>query len=736
MMRNGKIQQPSEKKMIETHNQFFEKNLMKRQMSAIEFKGHDFNWPGQAAGPLMYPNVIDGAKSHIAWPKNAKLTSLDWCLEEIGTAWLDASGVIIFANKAISDIWGDIEGRMASGLWHSPSAFQEILDGLPWNREWSGVMRARTNTAVNKIRLRIEAVGSGFGSSHWYVMTCIPDRQSEAKISKDILSTVNTAIIATNEQGDIIHLNKNAAQLFGYDEQELMGAPIHHLFSPKLKKRHAQRIKKFIAANGIDVMPLEGSGDVFGFMKDSSQFPVEASLSKFRSRDAWILVFTIRDLTEHRKAENDLQWRVTHDTLTDLPNRTMLNDCLVSALKRSKHHHKGLALVSIDLDEFKLINETHGHKVGDQLLIAIGNRLMRLARPGDVVARLGGDEFVILCESVNDDQEIPSFAELINETLREPIEIDGKVLVATASIGIAYSFGDMYSADDILRHADTAMYQVKEAGRDGWRIFNEGFHSKAEERLRITVGLRSAIQNNELQVRFQPIMNAHTGKIVGSELLVRWFPETGEVTPNLFIPVAESTGAILPIGRWVFEKACQAEIEQRALLGESCTLYISVNLSARQLSDPGLVDQFKAILESTGANPERLRLEITETSLMTDVETNLKVLEKLSDIGLRVAVDDFGTGYSSLSQLLRLPVDCLKIDRIFVDGLTVKKESKAIVSAIINMADALDLRVIAEGVETDEQLTVLRDMGCSYFQGFHFFRPMSQDDYMAKLLES
>lgn len=384
-----------------------------------------------------------------------------------------------------------------------------------------------------------------------------------------------------------------------------------------------------------------------------------------------------------------------------------------------------VSLLFVDLDGFKLINDSHGHEAGDEMLKAVAARLIEQVRPGDTVGRLAGDEFVVLCDQVEQPLGMSVLAARINDVLRQPIVFKGVDLFVTGSIGVAIGNGSTHSADDLLRYADTAMYAVKESGRDGWQFFSESLQEQAQQRLAITNGLRLAIERSEFSVRFQPIVTAETGRIAGAELLLRWKPASGEISPAVFIPIAEMTGAIVQIGLWVFREACRAEAEWRHRWGHEAP-YVSVNVSARQLNDASLVEEFSAILQETGADPSRLLLEITETSLMADVETNLRILRRLADLGLRVAVDDFGTGYSSLAQLTRLPVNVLKIDRAFVDGIEKNEESRTIVRAVMGIGRSLGLKLVAEGVETGAQHRELCTYGCDLIQGYYFHRPLEE----------
>ncbi|MDP1524624.1 MAG: EAL domain-containing protein [Rhodocyclaceae bacterium] len=555
--------------------------------------------------------------------------------------------------------------------------------------------------------------------------------QEKIGTAHQILSIADMAVIATDAHGIISEANRNACQIFGYAEGEMIGLAVHLLVPPHLRQRHAEMVKQFVAGAQSE-RRMNARQEIMGYRKDGSFFPLEASIAKFKNGELtedWLLVVTLRDITEQKKAEEELTRRATHDPLTGLPNRALIRERLVNALQRSRRSGLAVVLLFVDLDGFKLINDTHGHEAGDALLKSVTARLIEQVRPGDTVARLAGDEFVVLCEQVEQPATMSVIAERINDTLRRPFEFATLPLFVTASIGIAIGTGSTHTADDLLRYADTAMYDVKQRGRDGWAFFNESLQEQARQRLAITSGLRGAIERNELSLRFQPIVAAESGRIVGAEALLRWKPDAGEISPATFIPIAEMTGSIVPIGAWVFHQGCLTEVAWRQRWGEAAP-YLSVNLSTRQLSEENLAESFAKTLDETEADPKRLLLEITETSLMADVEANLRVLRRLANLGLRVAVDDFGTGYSSLAQLKRLPVDVLKIDRAFIDGIDKQGEARTIIRAVIGLGHALGLQLVAEGVESAAQQRELCAYRCDYIQGYYFHRPLEAHDFI------
>ena len=429
-------------------------------------------------------------------------------------------------------------------------------------------------------------------------------------------------------------------------------------------------------------------------------------------------------------AREELTRQALHDHLTDLPNRTLFLDRLGQALARLNRSQTTLAVLFLDLDRFKVVNDSLGHHAGDRLLWAVADRLRGVLRPGDTAARLGGDEFTLLCEGLHSAAEAAMIAERVAEAIRRPFQVGATEVVISTSVGIAMASGPDNQPEALLRDADAAMYRAKERGKARYELFDDDMRRRAVERLDTENALRRALERDELQLAYQPDIDLRTGRITGVEALLRWHhPDRGIVLPTAFIGLAEETGLIVPIGAWVLEEACRKAAAWWNLVDPgdddeeghwTPKLTMRVNISARQLSHSGLSELVARALERTGAPPAALCLEITESALMDDAESAARTLDELRSLGVRIAIDDFGTGYSSLSYLKRFPVDALKVDQSFISGLGDDPEDSAIVQAVINLAHSLGLDAVAEGVETTDQVIVLRELGCDGAQGFHF----------------
>jgi diguanylate cyclase (GGDEF)-like protein/PAS domain S-box-containing protein len=436
------------------------------------------------------------------------------------------------------------------------------------------------------------------------------------------------------------------------------------------------------------------------------------------------LVVNTRDATDQVALERQLRHQAFHDPLSGLANRALLADRAEQALMRSARSGAAVAVVLVDLDGFKFVNDSLGHQVGDVVLVEVARRLESLVRSEDTVARLGGDEFVILIDDVSGMEETQALAERVREVLRPRFSLPGWDYAVTASVGVAIGSASEVNVHDLLRDADTAMYVAKTSGKDSVRAFAPSMHERAHERFRLQVDLRGALERDELLLFYQPIFDMYGGRLKGFEALIRWsHPKRGLIAPEIFIPLAEESGLIVPIGRWVLEQAIgQVTAWDRRHAGAR-GLSISVNVSTVQLAAPSLIHDVKNALEQSGIAPTRLILEITEGSLAKDTERTIEVLEQLRALGLRIAIDDFGTGYASLSHLQRLPVDILKVDKSFVAALNEGDKSRDLLQAILGVGQALSLAVVAEGIEAQSQMTALQEMGCEMAQGFLVGKP-------------
>ncbi|MDQ2631017.1 MAG: EAL domain-containing protein [Actinomycetota bacterium] len=493
-------------------------------------------------------------------------------------------------------------------------------------------------------------------------------------------------------------------------------------------------LRVFGAASSLAVV-IDGKNRPFGILDVHATEP-----HRFTAKDVPFVqaaANVLADAIERHNADQALRYRVLHDSLTGLPNRLSFVDALSESLKKASISGSPVGILFLDLDHFKLINDSLGHHAGDALLRAVAPRLRSHLRPGDVVARFGGDEFGILIDRLADEGEAVAIADRVAAAFTQPFSIDGVDHFVSASIGVAVSHateGRAVNAELLIRDADAAMYRAKEGGRARCVLFDAEMRAGAMRRLEVERELRHALDRDELALHYQPVVNLRSGEITGLEALVRWrHPERGTLDPAEFVSIAEDSGLIEPIGRWVQERACRQAVEWHQLRPDSRPLDVAVNLSARQVAHRDLPAVVGEILARTGLDPVNLRLEITESVLVDESATAISSLRALNELGVRLVLDDFGTGYSSLAYLNRFPFHALKIDRSFVDALGIEQEATAIVEAIIGMARALSLEVIAEGVESEVQLSELRRLKCDYAQG-HLFHAAMPEREVSRLI--
>lgn len=449
-------------------------------------------------------------------------------------------------------------------------------------------------------------------------------------------------------------------------------------------------------------------------------------------------VISFADVTRLKKAEKQIYHQAFHDALTGLPNRALFMEHLAMTMKRARrrsgYHY---AVLYLDIDRFKVINESLGHNIGDQLLLAFSARLRKTLRDIDNLARFGGDEFVILLEDIENSDFALKVAQRLQNELKPPFTLEGNEIYAPASFGIVFDTGSYESPEEIIRDADTAMYHAKEKGRAQFQVFDPTLHAKIRELHQLETDLRKSIDRDEFELHYQPIVSIDSGAVIGFEALIRWnHPTRGLIPPDTFIPIAEETGLIIPIGHWVLKEACYDLVRWQKRIQNRHPLFVSVNISCKQFLRPNLIEEIQQILLESGLPPEQLKLEITETALMENTDETVRLIEQLKKSGIKIVIDDFGTGYSSMSYLQQLPIDTLKVDRSFISKMShATDENKKIVETIIALAHELKMNVVAEGVETREQHSVLTGMKCQLAQGFLFSRPL-QKEKMDELIKN
>lgn len=575
------------------------------------------------------------------------------------------------------------------------------------------------------------------------VRTMMDSRATEAMVLENevanvTLDSIGEAVLRRDVQGKVTYLNRKAEEMTGWRREEARGRPMEEVF------RLIEGVSGPADGNSAEIATQEEQGtketadctDCILVRRDGFECGIEHKVTPIQDQDGNVtgVVVAFHEVSAAQAKSLEMSHLAQHDALTDLPNRVLFNDRLTQAIALAERQGKQLAVMFVDLDYFKKINDSLGHDVGDKLLRSVAGRLKTCMRRSDTVSRLGGDEFVILLAQVEHAEDAAYSARKILRSLAEPHIIDNKSLSINASIGLSTYPNDGQDAEGLMNRADNAMYEAKECGRNTFQFFRHEMHARLAERQSLEADLRYALGRNEFLLHYQPKLSLQTGKITGMEALIRWLhPGRGMIYPARFVPIAEECGLILPIGQWVLLEACkQAQAWRDAGLG---VVPVSVNVSAAEFGAKDFLSGVRAVLIATGVKPQHLELELTESVLMRDAEAAVVTLAKLKDMGVQVAIDDFGTGYSSFTYLRRFPSNALKLHQSFVQEITTDPGDAAIVSAMINLGRSLKQRVIAEGVETQAQLKFLQRHGCGEGQG-NFFSPPVVAEQAGRLFEN
>ena len=583
-------------------------------------------------------------------------------------------------------------------------------------------LQARGYVWVSLSALLIYWIGRRFAHAH-ALQQPLKENRERLRQAAAVFDCTREGVLVTDTQGLIVHVNRAFMEITGYQCEDVMGQRPSLFKSGRHSAHFYQQMFQALESTG------EWSGEIWNRRKSGEVYPQWQTIRVIHDDQGkvshYVAVFS--DISAMKNSEHELAHLAHHDPLTDLPNRLLFTDRAEQALASAQVHKRGCALLLMDLDHFKIINDSLGHNVGDQLLKLVAERLSGLFGPGVTLARLGGDEFAVLAESCPQVVQAAALAQRMLNAMKDPFIFDGNQLFISASIGISLFPSDALSAEQLLRNADSALFKAKSAGREGYALYTEELTAHAQHRVEIAGELRRALDQHELRVYYQPVHDLHDSRLVGVEALVRWqHPERGLVPPGEFIPIAERTGLIADIDAWVMDQACRQMCQW---LADGAPLsFIAINVSSRLFARRELYEQVAQVLHTTGLDPAFLELEVTESAVMDDPEVALEQLHRLRELGLRLAIDDFGTGYSSLLRLKRLPVQKLKIDQGFVAGLPWDEDDAAIVRVVIALAKSMGMQVHAEGIEQVEQARFLLDQECDMGQGYWFGRPMPADE--------
>ncbi|MDE0853880.1 MAG: EAL domain-containing protein [Nevskia sp.] len=568
-------------------------------------------------------------------------------------------------------------------------------------------------------------------------------RSAEANaLRESILRSLPASVLATDPEGIIVAANPAAERLLGYSRDELVGRPAIEIHDQDEIRNRSIELSKYLGievAPGFQVLVASGSRDTADerdwayCRKDGTRLPVHIAITTLRDASGKVIGFLMvaSDISARKRAEASIRYMADHDALTGLPNRNLLADRLAMAVRSARRSKLQLAVLLLDLDQFKQVNDSLGHQIGDELLLAVAKRLESCVREVDTVARLGGDEFVIVVTDVRNPDDLEPLIGQIASAVSRPLRVDRHELHVTPSIGGCLFPRDGQDVATLLKKADSAMYQAKASGRGTFKWFTEAMMLESQEKLALGNSLRHALELKEIALHFQPKISLKTGRVVGTEALMRWrHGRRGNVPPSRFIPIAEDTGVIVPLGEWALRSACAHCVDMQRQLGRPLT--VAVNVSPRQFNHKLWLPVVKSALADSGLNPNQLELEITESMLMQYPDDSAELLGSIRKLGVGVVVDDFGTGYSSLSYLTRFPIDKIKIDQSFVRDLTSDAKDAAVVNAIIAMARRLNIVVVAEGVETVDQQDHLVDEGCDEGQGFLYAEGLPFDELLQR----
>jgi diguanylate cyclase (GGDEF)-like protein/PAS domain S-box-containing protein len=536
-------------------------------------------------------------------------------------------------------------------------------------------------------------------------------------------AAIGMALVST--EGKFIQANKAFSDMLGRNPAEMLTTRLADLVNPEDIEALQAPVDKLVNGQLTTVHT-----EIRGKHRDGTDVWMSINISlardwQFRTHN---LIVQAQDVSARRRAEAELFHNAYHDSLTQLSNRVHFDEQLNRAIARvQRHPEQRFAVMYLDFDRFKVVNDSLGHKAGDELLVNVARRLKAMLRETDVLARLGGDEFAILVEDLNRQRDAVELAERIHKELEKPIRLGHMDVAISASIGITFSTNNYHSSDDIIRDADIAMYKAKSKGKAQYALFDSSQHAHVSAQLQLETELRKALGKGQIYLEYQPICTLRDSKLVGFEALARWnHPERGMLEPSMFIPVAEETGLIVPLGNWVLAEACRQMRDWRSIR-DGNELRMSVNVSSLQLTHPDFVSHVGRSLQAAEMKPNQLTLEVTESVLMNGIENAVSTLTALRQMGVQLSIDDFGTGYSSLSYLATLPIDALKVDRSFIERMNREGEGGEIVKAIFKLGQALSKEVYAEGIETSAQLSQLRELGCEFGQGFLLSRPVNAE---------